>query len=75
MSLKTYDRKGQVWVMTHASSTQTTFVVMGTQGRVKKHKLIVYHVLTSQEGRVWMATLSDNLGSRWETDSRMKRIV
>lgn len=75
MSLKTYDRKGQVWVMTHPSSAQTTFVVMGTQGRVKKHKLIVYHVLTSQEGRVWMATLSDNLGSRWETDPRMHRLV
>lgn len=75
MSLKTYDRKGQVWAMQHGSGTQTTFVVLGTQGRVKKHKLIVYHIITSQDGRVWLSTLSDSLGSRWETNSQMKRIV
>ena len=75
MSLKTYDRKGQVWLIMHPSGMLTTFVVTGTQGRVKKRKLIVYHVLTSQEGRAWMATLSDNLGSRWETDPCMQRLV
>ncbi len=75
MSLKAYDRKGQVWVIKHPSDMQTTFLVVGTQGRVKENKLIVYYALTSQEGRVWMATMADNLKFRWEVDSRMHRLV
>lgn len=82
MSLKTYDRKGQVWLMTHPSyliacdpAGLTTLFILKTQGRVKKKKLIVYEVLVSSAGRVWTATLSDNLKSRWETDPRMRRLV
>lgn len=75
MSLKTYDRKGQVWMIAHSSGAETTFIVTGTQGRVKKKDLIIYRIVTSQDSRVWSSTIPDNLKSRWESSTMMKRIV